>query len=77
MDVVLFSMFGFTSKFEAIFLESRKDETLETKITRKLLFEEIVNPLRQNYYCPSERVLKLRERLFCFSSNLDGGFVGI
>lgn len=81
MDVVLFSMFAFTDTFDACFLVknskfSKVPDNSLTKTAKKVLAEQVVNPLRQNYYCSATGIQTLRELMIPFSDKLDGAFMG-
>lgn len=81
IDVILFAMFAFSDNFDSYFLEIEEpskasDETELKRISRKVLRENIVNPLRQNFYCPAESVSILRELLKPLSDKVDGAFMG-
>lgn len=82
IDVVLFSMFAFTDTFDPYFLDknnlfNKVPDSVFTKTAKKVLAEHIVNPLRQNYYCPGTGVNSLRELMIPFSDKLDGAFMGM
>jgi hypothetical protein len=81
IDAVLSSMFAFTDTFDPYFLFksnsfSKVPDSPLTKTGKKVLAEQIVNPLRQNYYCSASGVNELRELMIPFSNKLDGGFMG-
>jgi hypothetical protein len=81
IDVVLFAMFAFTDTFDPYFLSkstffSKVPDSALTKTAKKVLAEQIVNPLRQNYYCSATGVTTIRELMMTFSDKLDGAFMG-
>lgn len=74
-------MFAFSENFDSYFLEladpnSSVDEKELKRISRKVLRENIVNPLRQNFFCPAESVTILRDLLKPLSDKVDGAFMG-
>ncbi|CAL8095499.1 unnamed protein product [Orchesella dallaii] len=82
IDVVLFAMFAFSDNFDAHFLEmedpnSQVEQTELQRVCRKVLRENIVNPLRQNFFCPAESVTILRELLKPLSDKVDGAFMDV
>lgn len=81
IDVVLFAFFAFSETFDSFFLELEDpavsaDETELKRVCRKVLRENIVNPLRQNFFCPAESVCILRDLLKPLSDKVDGAFMG-
>lgn len=69
LDATLFSMFSFTSVFDSLLHRPPVDEDIvEYREVQRVLKEEIVNPLRQNFYVRADRVMKLRTLLEKLSS---------
>lgn len=74
-------MFAFSDTFDSYFLEledpaTSTEETELKRVCRKVLRENIVNPLRQNFFCPAESVCILRDLLKPLSDKVDGAFMG-
>lgn len=64
LDATLFSMFSFTSVFDAVlFRERMPTDTEHYETVCDVLRDEIVNPLRKNKFVRADRVMKLRELL--------------
>jgi hypothetical protein len=79
--VVLFSLFAFTDAFDPYFLvksteHSKGPDSELTKQSKKTLAEQIVNPLRQNYYVSAVGVNFLRDLMIPLSEKIDGAFLG-
>ncbi|ODM99183.1 Ubiquitin carboxyl-terminal hydrolase CYLD [Orchesella cincta] len=82
IDVVLFAMFAFSDNFDSHFLEmedpnSTVEQSELQRVCRKVLRENIVNPLRQNFFCPAESVTILRDLLKPLSDKVDGAFMDV
>ncbi|KAL9930440.1 ubiquitin carboxyl-terminal hydrolase CYLD isoform 2-T2 [Glossina fuscipes fuscipes] len=69
LDVTLFSMFAFTSVFDAILFRARESQDIKSYTeVQTVLREEIVNPLRKYMFVRADRVMKLRKLLEKLSS---------
>ncbi|XP_043462906.1 ubiquitin carboxyl-terminal hydrolase CYLD [Leptopilina heterotoma] len=69
LDATLFSMFTFTSVFDNLLFRPQNVEDCEQyEEVQRVLREEIVNPLRKNFYVRADRVMKLRTLLEKLSS---------
>lgn len=69
LDATLFAMFSCTSVFDSLLHRPRnKDDIVEYDEVQCVLKEEIVNPLRANFYVRADRVMKLRKLLDKLSS---------
>uniref|UniRef100_A0A1B0A4S9 ubiquitinyl hydrolase 1 n=1 Tax=Glossina pallidipes TaxID=7398 RepID=A0A1B0A4S9_GLOPL len=69
LDVTLFSMFAFTSVFDAILFRAREPQDIKSYTeVQTVLREEIVNPLRKYMFVRADRVMKLRKLLEKLSS---------
>ncbi|XP_067128573.1 ubiquitin carboxyl-terminal hydrolase CYLD isoform X2 [Centruroides vittatus] len=69
LDATLFAMFSCTSVFDSLLHRPRnKDDIAEYDEVQCVLKEEIVNPLRANFYVRADRVMKLRKLLDKLSS---------
>jgi len=81
IDVVLFSLFAFTDSFDQYFLDkstlfAKGPDSELTKMAKKALAGQIVNPLRQNYYVSAAGINILRELIIPLSDKVDGAFLG-
>ncbi|GAB1602632.1 hypothetical protein Ahia01_000542800 [Argonauta hians] len=64
LDVMLFSVFYFTSVLDNIFYRHKTDQDIEEYDTvRQALAEGIVYPLRKSHYVRADKVMKLRSLL--------------
>lgn len=64
MDATLFAMFTCSSTFESLLQRPpSRNDIPEYSEVQLVLKEDIVNPLRQNYYVRADRVMKLRKLL--------------
>ncbi len=69
LDATLFAMFSSTTVFESLlYRPKRADDIPEYNEVQRILKEEIVNPLRANYYVRADRVMHLRQLLERISS---------
>lgn len=69
MDATLFAMFTCSSTFESLLQRPpSRNDIAEYSEVQLVLKENIVNPLRQNYYVRADRVMKLRKLLEKLSS---------
>ncbi|XP_054720365.1 ubiquitin carboxyl-terminal hydrolase CYLD-like isoform X2 [Uloborus diversus] len=69
LDATLFAMFSCTSVFDSILHRPKNsDDIVEYDEVQRILKEEIVNPLRANFYVRADRVMELRKRLERLSS---------
>ncbi|CAL8103389.1 unnamed protein product [Orchesella dallaii] len=76
LDSLLVSMFYCSTAFDAL-LKSTSSERLYTQRTRKILHKHVVNPLRTQYYCSSESVMKLRKHLRSLDADVMGSFMDV
>ncbi|XP_014281710.1 ubiquitin carboxyl-terminal hydrolase CYLD isoform X2 [Halyomorpha halys] len=61
LDATLFSMFTFTSVFDSIlYRPALCSDIPHYQLIQRVLRDEIVNPLRTNFYVRADRVMKLR-----------------
>nr|CAG4650040.1 EOG090X03LH [Sida crystallina] len=64
LDATLFSMFTFTSVFDCLlYRPPTREDIPQYDEVQRILREDIVNPLRQNCYVRSDKVMKLRRLL--------------
>lgn len=64
LDATLFSMFSCTTIFESLlYRPPTKNDIVEYQEVQRVLKEEIVNPLRANYYVRADRVMHFRTLL--------------
>lgn len=69
LDATLFSMFTFTPVFDSLLQRPKNsDDIVEYEEVKKVLKEEIVNPLREKMFVRADRVMKLRTLLECLGS---------
>ncbi|XP_021004113.1 ubiquitin carboxyl-terminal hydrolase CYLD isoform X2 [Parasteatoda tepidariorum] len=69
LDATLFAMFSCTGVFDSILHRPKNiDDIAEYDEVQRILKEEIVNPLRANFYVRADRVMELRKRLERLSS---------
>ncbi|XP_035214266.1 ubiquitin carboxyl-terminal hydrolase CYLD-like isoform X1 [Stegodyphus dumicola] len=69
LDATLFAMFSCTGVFDSILHRPKNsDDIAEYDEVQRVLKEEIVNPLRANFYVRADRVMELRKRLERLSS---------
>ncbi|KAG8198988.1 hypothetical protein JTE90_001788 [Oedothorax gibbosus] len=69
LDATLFAMFSCTGVFDSILHRPKsRDDIAEYDEVQRVLKEEIVNPLRANFYVRADRVMELRKRLERLSS---------
>ncbi|KAF8781802.1 Ubiquitin carboxyl-terminal hydrolase CYLD like protein [Argiope bruennichi] len=69
LDATLFAMFSCTGVFDSILHRPKNsDDITEYDEVQRVLKEEIVNPLRANFYVRADRVMELRKRLERLSS---------
>lgn len=70
LDATLFAMFTCSTVFESLLHRPKKlaKDIPEYNEVQRILKEEIVNPLRKNYYVRADRVMKLRQILERISS---------
>jgi len=69
LDATLFVMFSFTSVFDCLLYRPPSTQDIDeyTEVQR-VLREEIVNPLRKNWFVRADRVMKLRQLLDSLTS---------
>jgi len=69
LDATLFSMFCFSSAFDALLYRPRNKEDIpQYEEVQRVLREEIVNPLRHQLYVRADRVMSLRTLLDSLST---------
>ncbi|KAL0274106.1 UNVERIFIED_CONTAM: hypothetical protein PYX00_006615 [Menopon gallinae] len=69
LDATLFAMFAFTSVFDSLLYRPASITDIpQYGQVQRVLKEEIVNPLRKNFYVRADRVMKLRTLLENLSS---------
>ncbi|ODM93699.1 Ubiquitin carboxyl-terminal hydrolase CYLD, partial [Orchesella cincta] len=69
-------MFYRTSIFDRL-VTSKLEESEYAKTTRDLLAKYIVQPLRTEFYCSSERAMKLRSHLRTLNQDIMGSFMDV
>lgn len=69
LDATLFAMFSFTSVFDCLLYRPQNPQDInEYNEVQRVLREEIVNPLRKNWFVRADRVMKLRQLLDSLTS---------
>ena len=69
LDATLFVMFSFTSVFDSLLYRPPNTQDInEYSEVQRVLREEIVNPLRKNWFVRADRVMKLRRLLDSLTS---------
>lgn len=69
LDATLFVMFSFTSVFDCLLYRPPNTQDInEYSEVQRVLREEIVNPLRKNWFVRADRVMKLRQLLDSLTS---------
>lgn len=73
MDATLFAMFTCSSTFESLLQRpASRNDIADYSEVQHVLKEDIVNPLRHNYYVRADRVMKLRKLLEKLSPVVQG-----
>lgn len=75
IDALLFSMFYSSTIFDSI-LTTKQGDSEAARMTRSLLRDNVIQPLRTKYYCPSDNVWELRQELSKSNQLVLGSFMG-